>query len=71
MTAPPRDLRERFIESVLDRNEATTAEHAWSILEETWRVIETADALAARHHPLTREEWFAALRVAIFRAEHP
>jgi hypothetical protein len=69
---PPRDLRERFLGSVVQSTEYENgaAERAWSLILDAWRVIDVASARADRPANPCREEWMAALRVAIFRAEH-
>src|SRR5688572_2406934 len=70
---PPRDLRERFIDTL----SKTWAEHeghanaAWQLILDAWRVIEVASARGACSAPPSRYAWMAALRVAIFRADHP
>ena len=70
---PPRDLRQRFIDTL----SKTWAEHeghadaAWQLILDAWRVIDVASARGDCPPNPNREEWFAALRVAIFRAEHP
>jgi len=69
---PPRDLRERFIEAVfLDHGARPVAEAAWQLIMDAWRVIDVASARGDCPPNPNREEWYAALRVAIFRAEHP
>lgn len=66
-----RDLHERFIETVSAAVDVVTAESAWQLILDAWRVIEVASARADRPATPSRDEWDAALRVAIFRAEHP
>lgn len=69
-----RDLRQRFNDTVRARARRTDellADVAWQLLLDAWRVIEVASARADRPATPSRDEWFAALRVAIFRAEYP
>lgn len=69
---PPRELRERFADAVMNlsvtQDEGITA---WQLILDTWRVIEVASARGDCPANPNREEWMAALRVAIFRADHP
>jgi hypothetical protein len=73
--AAPRDPRERFLAACTERSARpiTAANKAWSLIVDAWRVIEVADARAGsgQRAAVEREVWMAALRVAIFRAEHP
>lgn len=74
-TEPVRTVRERFLEAVCanaDYEAAHAAEAAWQLILDAWRVIEVADArgeMTAQRACVEREVWYAALRVAIFRAE--
>ena len=70
----PRDLRERFLDVVIASDELATepaADAAWQLIMDTWRIAEVASARDAAPANPNREEWMAALRLAIFRAEHP
>jgi len=69
--APARGQRERFVDTVCGSVDFTTGEAAWRLILDAWRVVEVASARASRPATPNREEWFAALQVAVFRAEHP
>lgn len=74
--APPRTLAQRFTETCMPpgadypRADDVTA-RAWQLVLDAWRVIEVASARGDVPARCNREEWMAALRVAIFRADHP
>jgi hypothetical protein len=75
MNAAPQaktEIRERFIDAVMELSitddEGVTA---WNLITDAWRVIEVASARGDCPPCPNREEWLAALRVAIFRAKHP
>ena len=69
---PPRDLRERFLGSVVQSTEYENgaAERAWQLVLDTWRVIDVASARASVPPTPNRDEWMAALRLAAFRLDH-
>lgn len=72
---PPRPLGRLFADVVSgtvdpSRERRTTAEAAWQLVLDTWRVVEVASARALVPATCNRDEWMAALRLAIFRADH-
>ena len=67
--APP-TLRQRFTDVIADSVEYPPADMAWRLVLDAWRVIEVASARAGTPATPNRDEWNAALRVAIFRADH-
>jgi hypothetical protein len=69
--APARGQRERFVDTVCGSVDFTTGEAAWRLILDAWRVVEVASARADRPATPNREEWFAALQVAVFRVDHP
>jgi hypothetical protein len=62
--------RQRFTETVRGSVDYPTADAAWRIVLDAWRVIEVASARADVPPVPTREEWMAALRIATFRLDH-
>jgi hypothetical protein len=63
-------VRQHFLDTASAAVEMPTADLAWRLVLDTWRVIEVASARAGVSPIVNRDEWMAALRIAIFRAEH-
>jgi len=79
MTIPTREpldasdgytVRRRFLECVSGSVDYPTADAAWRLVLDAWRVIDVASARASVPANPTREEWMAALRIATFRLDH-
>lgn len=67
----PATLRQRFIEVAVTNDVGDcAADAAWHLVLDAWRVIEVASARADVPATPSRDEWMAALRVAISRADH-
>lgn len=70
----PATLAQRFHETVAGAGprdgRVTAAEAAWQLVLDAWRVIEVASARGDVPARCNREEWMAALRVAIFRLDY-
>lgn len=63
-------LREQFVGVLADTVDYPVPDAAWRLVLDAWRVIEVASARGDVPATCTREEWMAALRVAIFRLDH-
>lgn len=67
---PDRTIREVFTSTVSGSVDYPTADAAWRLVLDAWRVIDVASARASVPPTPTRDEWMAALRLASFRLDH-
>lgn len=67
--APPRTLREIFVETVAGSH-YPAPDAAWRLILDAWRVIEVASTRADVPVTPSRDEWYAALHVALFRLNY-
>lgn len=66
----PANLHAQFVEVAAGAVDLPTAEAAWRLVLDAWRVVEVASARAGAPATPNRDEWMAALRVAVFRANY-